>query len=163
MKWDNKELLRLAYKYAFATSDDPNTQNGAVLFDGREPLILGSNQFPPGVEKTPERLERPDKYAFMEHAERNAILSAAQYGYATRGLVLVCPWFACPDCARAIVGAGIRRVIGHKQVYDRTPERWLKPVQQGDQILEEGGVEREYYDGPIGECEILFDGEIWRP
>src|SRR4051812_44655189 len=73
------ELLGVAYEYAIHNSTDPSTQNGAVLVHnmgkGRERVVVanGANHFPAGVKESPERWERPAKYAWVEHAERNAI------------------------------------------------------------------------------------------
>ena len=109
------------------------------------------------------RLERPKKYAFIEHAERNAIYAAACKGEATAGGTLYCPWYACADCARAIIQAGIVRVIGHKQMFDRTPEHWKETIAYGNEMFREAGVEALQYDGPIGECTALINGEVWNP
>lgn len=161
------DYLWLAYRYASTHSDDPATHNGAILrtVDGR--LIFGANHLPEGVLKTPDRLERPNKYAYMEHAERDVILLAARRGVKTEGATLYVPWYACADCARAIIGAGIIRVVGHKQMFDKTPERWRASIAQGDEMLDEARVMRDVLDCPRlaqpGDFEVLFDGEYWTP
>jgi deoxycytidylate deaminase len=160
---DVVELLRLAYQTAASGSDDPSTHNGSVLVTTTDYLLCGSNHFPGGVEKKADRLERPKKYAYMEHAERDVILEAARRGVITDGATLYVPWYACADCARAIIGAGISRVVGHKQMFLKTPERWRASISDGDAMLDEAGVIREQYDGPIGGVQVLFDGEWWTP
>ena len=128
---------------------------------------MGANRFPFGVVKLPERLETAVKLTYMEHAEQDVILRAAYHGIKTQGALLFCPWFACADCARAIIGAGIATVIGHKQMMEKTPERWQSAIDAADVMLDEAGVKRYYYDGPIfDESEnfsILFNGETWNP
>jgi dCMP deaminase len=74
----------------------------------------------------------------VEHAERAAIYQAARYGMKTHDATMYCPWFACSDCARAIVAAGIKRVVGLK-IGD--PGKWATSIGWGDQILTEAGVE----------------------
>ena len=155
--------LRLAYAFASAFSDDPSTHNGAVLITRKNEVVLGTNHLPIGVALTAERLDRPAKYAFMEHAERDVILKAAEMGYRTAGAALFVPWYACADCARAIIGAKIKVIVGHKQMFDRTPERWKASIADGDAMLDEAGVKRHVYDGPIGRVRVLFDGEFWEP
>jgi dCMP deaminase len=59
----------------------------------------------------PERLERPAKYLWMEHAERNAICNAARTGTATEGCTVYVEIMPCMDCARALVQAGICEVV----------------------------------------------------
>jgi dCMP deaminase len=72
----------------------------------------GYNSLPRGIrDDVPERLERPTKYLWMEHAERNAIYNAARCGTPLEGCTLYVEIMPCMDCARAIVQAGIREVI----------------------------------------------------
>jgi dCMP deaminase len=161
--FDYADMLRRCYLFSTLVSDDPSTQNGAIIVDLSGPISCGANHFPLGVHKTPERLVRPTKYAYMEHAERAAIYNAARYGKATEGCWMFCPWSACADCARAIVEAGIERLIRHKSILDKTGDRWKESVAIADQILTEGHVEIENYEGEIGGVTILFDGEPWNP
>lgn len=157
------DFLSLAYLTARRESDDTSTQVGAVLATVTGHLICGANSFPSGVRGTPERRERPAKITFMEHAERNVIFEAANIGIKTVGATLYAPWFSCAECARAIIAAGIIRVVGHKQIFDKTTERWRKSIEDGNTMLDEAGVQREYYNGPIGGVRVLFDGEYWEP
>jgi dCMP deaminase len=111
-----------------------------------------------------DRLERPTKYSFIEHAERNAIYHAARNGERTIGGILYAPWFACADCARAIIQAGITTVVGHKQMFDHAGEyHWNESIAYGNEMLKEAGVETFLYDGPIGNSYALFNGETWEP
>jgi len=157
------DLLRNAYRIADTYSDDPHTKNGAVLVNRHGEVIgTGANCLPIGVE-TRDRLVRPKKYSFIEHAERNAIFAACRQGECTNGGVLYCPWFACADCARAIIQAGIRLVIGHKQMFDRADDRWCESIAYGNEMLREAVIETRLYDGKIGGVTNLFNGERWEP
>jgi dCMP deaminase len=162
---DTREYLRIAYRTSSLYSDDPRTQNGAVLVPVNDQPIVGVNRLPDGVKKWAGRLERPAKYKWIEHAERVAILKAACQGVATEGATLYCPWFACPDCARAIIFAGITKVIGHRQAMDR--KLWADDIEIGNTMLDEHGVIREYFDGPVFDKDnytiIRFDGQLWTP
>ncbi|MCU1485753.1 MAG: CMP/dCMP deaminase zinc-binding protein [Actinomycetia bacterium] len=51
------------------------------------------------------------EYGRTMHAEMDAITSAARKGISTRGATLYCTTLPCHECARLIVGAGIKRVI----------------------------------------------------
>jgi dCMP deaminase len=103
----------------------------------------------------------------MEHAERDTILKAANKGIKTEGATLYVPWYDCADCARAIIEAGIVRVVGHKQMFDKTPERWKASIADGDIMLDEAGVMRDVLNianvAVPGEFQVLFDGEYWTP
>lgn len=53
-----------------------------------------------GVEDLTERFERPMKYHYFEHAERNAIFTAARHGIRTEGATLYVQALPCVECAR---------------------------------------------------------------
>lgn len=53
----------------------------------------------------------PKVNPFMEHAERNAIYDACKYGISLKGTTAYLPWFPCADCARALVGVGVVRMV----------------------------------------------------
>lgn len=151
-----------AIKLAAKESTDPSTQNGALIVptNGWLSPCSDANRFPDGVKTNPERWERPTKYSFVEHAERNSIFKAAKTGISTFGATMYCPWFACADCARAIVQAGIKRVVGIKMPEnDEAYERWKESCKIGDLILDEGGVERVYVDHHFG-IKLLRDGKL---
>lgn len=159
-----RELLRECYRLA-AQSPDPSTQNGAMVLDEYGTMIgEGYNCFPEGVEYKPERWERPAKYDYIEHAERNAIFDAAKYGRATHGGTLVCTWACCPECARAAKQAGICQVITHKQSVDRSSDEWRARIEVAFTILREANVGIALWDGVVGvEKPVLHSGQLWTP
>jgi len=164
---DYKEILKIAYELA-EKSPDPSTQNGAILvreagISGYEIMSRGYNHFPEGVKYLSERWERPIKYSFIEHAERDSIFQAAKMGISTQGLIMVCSWSACDNCARAIIGSGIKRLVRHKQASDRSPENWKQNIVIADMMLREAGIEIIDYDGIIGGLSIRHSGQTWNP
>jgi len=100
-------------------SKDPNTQNGCIITDpSNRVLSIGYNGLPSGCSDDEFPWTSPAKYDYAEHAERNAIYNAGRSGiplfnctlylYSERG------YYPCSDCARAIIQAGIKKVIlGH--------------------------------------------------
>lgn len=152
------DILRLAAREASRHSADPQTQNGAALARRNDYVFTAANAFPAGVEARHSRLSRPEKYRFIEHAERNVIYRAAAAGWATGGASMYCLWFACPDCARAIIQAGIYEVVGHVKPRAATPERWLESVKAGEQMLREAGVGMRWIADNLG-VTIRFDGQ----
>ena len=155
-------LMKLAYQYAIINSTDPSTQNGAVLIDdvSTDPLVYSANHFPKGVKETPERWERPLKYSYVEHAERNAIFNAAKQGIATKGLVMYCPWHSCADCGRAIIQAGIKEVIGHQFVDTHERAQWYESIKVSIGMLEEAGVKCRWITGKVGIEGLRFNGKL---
>lgn len=141
MKSD-KEYFEMARAVALL-SPDTSRKTGCVLTnsgDGFFYEIEACNCFPQGVEVTAARLSRPHKYTFTEHAERNAIYSAARHGSTTRGATMYLPWYPCADCARAIVQADIAELVCVEP--DWNEERY--GFRDAEAILKEGGVKVRY-------------------
>ena len=162
---DWRPMLQMAYGAA-QRSPDPSTQNGAILVraDDLAVFAIEYNRPPNGVPMSPERWERPLKYKWVEHAERNALFALARSGaYSTQGLTMVCPWAACTDCARAIIQCGIRALVTHRQAHDRSPDFWKSEIDIAFAMFQEAGVEVIMYDGVVGASSILHSGKLWNP
>jgi len=118
---------------------------GAVLLpaDGVAP-IASCNTFPDGVADTPQRHAGDGRLVWMEHAERNAIYAAARGGRSTHGATLASTYFPCTDCARAIVQAGIRRLVTLAPVPDDPV--WGASFGPSETMLREAGVQIDIVD-----------------
>jgi dCMP deaminase len=163
---DYQEFMRGAYQLAYEESTDTSTKNGALLIHPIDETVLvgGVNSFvDPDMASDPRNYDRPRKYQVTEHAERAVIYKAASHGIRTKGLIMVCPWACCSDCARAIVLAGIPLVVAHKQAFAMTPDRWREEIDVGLEILEGGGVTYNLLDSEIGGVKNLFNGKVWCP
>jgi dCMP deaminase len=166
---NQKELdliyMKEAYRVGSRFSTDYSTQNGAIITYPYTNKIVsfGANYFPDKVKETPERWERPLKYSYVEHAERNAIYQAASCGKCTNGCTMYCYWAACADCARAIIQSGIKRLVTHKIIMDISHERWKDTIELAFGMLREAGVQLDQVEDPIEEYQIRFNGELWTP
>src|SRR6266581_3511885 len=98
--WDTRFMV-LARHIAL-WSKDPSRRVGCVIVGpNNEVRATGFNGFPRGVDDTKvERYDRPIKYLWTEHAERNAIYNAVRSGTPLDGCRMYLPWFPCMDCAR---------------------------------------------------------------
>ncbi|MBX9703518.1 MAG: hypothetical protein K2X39_05140, partial [Silvanigrellaceae bacterium] len=76
-------------------------------------IATGYNGFPPSSNDNELPNLRPDKYPFMVHAEVNAIAASRQD---LRNSTLYCLYTPCRDCAKAIITAGIKKVV-YRKVY----------------------------------------------
>lgn len=128
MNWD-EYFIRQAMLVS-EKSKDPSTKVGCVIVGkDNEILSTGFNGFPRGVQEgryeryigdglkyelNSIRWARPEKYKWVEHAERNAIYNAARNGIRLIGSRAYLNWepVPCSDCARAFIQAGIIEVIG---------------------------------------------------
>lgn len=102
-------------------SKDPSTKVGCVIVSKDNVILsMGFNGFPRGVCEThPERWERPEKYYWVEHAERNAIFNAARVGVSLNGAKAYLNWEPkpCADCTRALIQVGITEIIGPNRTF----------------------------------------------
>lgn len=109
--WDDY-FMNMAYLVAMK-SKDQSTHIGAVIVGpDNEIRSTGYNSFVRGAnDYLQERQERPEKYFWFEHAERNAIYNAARIGVSTKDCVMYTNGVPCNDCARAIIQSGIKEVV----------------------------------------------------
>lgn len=121
-------------------SKDRSTRVGAVAIGHSGDIrAMGYNGFPRGADDDVEaRHQRPEKYHWTEHAERNLIYNAARVGVPLEGCTLVVSGlFPCMDCARAIVQAGFRELVAPP--HDTDP-RWVDSARRASELFAECGV-----------------------
>lgn len=139
-----QQLLAVARRVA-EDSPDRSRKVGAVIVDPNGDIVaVGCNTLPEGVEHSDEFLSRPAKYDWTEHAERNAIFEVAKsVGKSTHKCSMVLPWFPCVQCSRAIVQAGISRVVSPYP--DVSDPNWGEEFVTALRILEKGGVKFDHF------------------
>lgn len=136
--WDQR-LFELA-RYVGQWSKDRSTKVGCVISTAdRQIVSIGYNGFPRGIDDGQDiRHSNPTKYLWTEHAERNAIYGAARLGIATNGCEMFLSWFPCMDCARAIVQAGISRLVAVNP--DASDPKWGQQFVAARELLGEARV-----------------------
>jgi dCMP deaminase len=147
MKW-SEYFINIAEQVKLKSKDE-RTQIGAVIVGTDNEIVsTGYNSFPRGInDDVPERQERPEKYFWFEHAERNAIYNAARIGVSTLGttMYMTCG-ISCADCARAIISAGIKKVVFCSTSVSANSVKWQESAERSNQMFKEAGIEIEYYD-----------------
>lgn len=136
--WDHR-FMELA-RHVATWSKDQSRQVGCVIV-GSDNVVraIGFNGFPRGLNDEHEyRHQRPAKYLWTEHAERNAIYTAARNGVPLAGTKMYLPWFPCVDCARAIVQAGIAEL--YVKPPDLSDRQWGESFAVSIELLDEAGV-----------------------
>lgn len=163
MKTNWKKLLKIAYIDA-QKSTNISTQNAAILVDDNDNIILSAtNSFPKGVaENNKRQQDKSIRQKYSIHAERNVIYNAAKLGIKTDGLIMVCPWATCTECAWAIIQSGIKKLVTHKQALDRSNE-WKEDIEFAFKMLREAKIEIIIFDGKIKADKILRSGKYWEP
>lgn len=133
LSWDQYFILQAML--AAAKSKDDSTWIGVVLVRDNSVIATGFNGFPRGVRELAleswdahgldvgpsisgtldaERWDqRPEKYRWVEHGERNAIYQAARLGHSTLGTTMYANFTGvpCSDCTRAIIQAGVKEIV----------------------------------------------------
>lgn len=134
--WD-AYFMGLAHLSALR-SKDPSTQVGATIVDEHKKIVgIGYNGLPLGLSDDEFSWAREGdfvdtKYAYVVHAELNAILNATQ---SLRGCSLYVSLFPCNECAKAIAQSGIKEVVYEDDKYSNTDGDFVSR-----KILEAAGV-----------------------
>lgn len=151
-KWDRR-FLELCNLVSTWTKDHSQGVGAVLVGPGREILAAGFNGIPRGLDDTVEgRHERPAKYLWAEHAERNAIFNAARVGISTMGATAYLTGLPCMDCGRALIQAGIARIVAWSDEADggfkqgKPGQRdWAAERRMAVDMLLEAGVDLEEY------------------
>jgi len=124
-----------------AKSKDTSRKIGCIIVGpDKEIRSTGFNGLPRGCNDTlPERYERPEKYFWFEHAERNAIYNAARHGASLEGCTAYVNMPPCMDCARGIVQSGISMVVSPAPPPD--DPRYSEDFQRIMELFEECNVD----------------------
>lgn len=129
-------------------SKDPSTQVGAVIVDKDHRILsLGYNGTPTGFDDKDfpwgKNSENPldNKYLFVAHSERNAILNYRGAGKDMEGATLYVTLFPCNNCAIEVIQSGIKEVVYDRMPENETPEVWASKI-----LLERCGVKTRKYE-----------------
>lgn len=142
--WD-EYFIKIAEVVA-TRSKDPSGKVGAIVVGpDKEIRTTGYNGMPRKVGEWPSRWERPQKYLLVTHAEENCVFQAARIGVSLKGCSLYLSTSAvpCHQCARAIIQAGIIRVVGPDKEFPSTNPMWKESIELSEKILGEAGVRIE--------------------
>ena len=141
ISWDEC-FMRMAHIIA-DRSKDPSMQAGAVIVTKDNVVVgMGYNGWPRGIENDALPWEREGdfentKYAYVCHAEENAIYNANNI---TKNCKIYCTLFPCNECAKAIIQNGIKEIIYESDKYADTPS-----VKASKKMLKLAGVSFRQY------------------
>lgn len=136
VEWDRR-FMRLAIEAASWSKDPQKKVGAAIVTPQRRVVALGYNGFPIGLPDLRQELEDDDfKRDRMVHAELNAILNAER---SVAGCWLYSTRFPCHECMKAIVQAGIARVL--TAVPQKNHPTWGHSYQVSEELAKMGGVE----------------------
>lgn len=121
-------------------SKDRSTQVGCIVVGpNHEVRTTGYNGMCRGVDDdADERHERPEKYFWFEHAERNAIYNAARNGIQLESCTAYVTMVPCSDCTRGLIQSGIKRIVFRSC---EANEKWTESFQRSLTMAREAKVE----------------------
>lgn len=137
------DYLNLASSIA-KHSKDRSTKVAAVITNGDSIVATGYNGAVRGsvadedIEGN-ERYIKPEKYYWIEHAERNAIYNAARLGIGLDGCSIYVTHLPCMDCSRGIIQSGIKTVYSYKPDEDFLV-RWGEHADRSKDLFKEVGI-----------------------
>lgn len=141
LSWDETFML-MAHLIA-KRSKDPVTQNGAVIVNDRNVVVgMGYNGWPRGIDndalpwgKVGKHSET--KYAYVVHAEENAVYNTSLLPRNTRIYVTL---FPCGECAKTLIQSGITEIVYDDDKY-HDDELWVA----SRKMFELAGVKMRQY------------------
>jgi dCMP deaminase len=120
--WD-EYFMGVAHLSAMRSKDD-SSQVGACIVNQKNRIVgIGYNGFPIGCSDVELPWEKNEdflssKYAYVVHAEPNAILNSSVDLEGSRIYVTLYP---CNECAKLIIQSGIKEVIYLEHKYPQDP------------------------------------------
>ncbi len=144
----DSKYMGLAWMMA-GFSKDPSTQMGSIIVDAdNTPLGWGYNGPPSDIPDDSFSWERPEKYAFIKHAEDNAIDHS--HGVLVNATLYV-TGLPCKACILDIVSKKIKHVIYMERTYDKhSMQSVSEDIKVVHDIAEKAGVTLQAFEGNIG-------------
>ncbi len=125
-EWD-KYFLKLAMLVS-ERATCPRMHCGAVLVKNKRILATGYNGSIPGDEHCEDvGCMIVDNHCIRTiHAEMNALLQCAIHGVSTKGATAYVTNMPCTNCAKALIGAGIKEVVIFSDYHDTKAEEFFR-------------------------------------
>ena len=145
ISWD-EYFMGIAHLTAMR-SKDPNTKVGACIVNSEKKILsVGYNGFPIGLsdEKFPWNRDggfKDTKYAYVVHAELNAILNS---NTSLKDAICYVTLFPCNECAKAIIQSGIKKIVYESDKYAESDSTLVSKA-----MLNEAGIELVQLDYSI--------------
>lgn len=162
--WDE---LFMRHVYLIAQkSKDKYTKVGAVLVKNNSIISEGYNGIPRKVaDLFEDRQERPEKYFWFEHAERNAIYNCARVGISTEGAILYTQGSPCADCTRGIINSGISEIVLHEQFENdisagMNRNKWTDSASRSYTMFEEAKIKVRMFSAKLN-VKTLVGGKLF--
>ena len=144
MNWD-EYFIGMA-DYVSTKSKDRSTKIGCVIVGpNHEIRTTGYNGFCRGIDdEVNERHDRPTKYLWTEHAERNAIYNAARNGIRLEDCIAYVNGIPCADCTRGLIQSGVKKIV-YPDISKQTTKMPIDTYRAAIEMMNEAGIEQLVY------------------
>ena len=157
LSWD--QYFMGVAKLSSLRSKDPNTQVGCCIVNENKKIVsVGYNGLPIGCKdcEFPWNVKEGEldktKYAYVVHAELNAILNSTQQ---LTNCTIYVSLFPCHECSKAIIQSGIKEIVYSCDKYFGTPSSIASR-----KMLEASGIKiRQINDLDVEVNEVLQNEE----
>ena len=107
------KFYKLASVQAELFSKDPSKKVCALFIapESHQILSAGYNGLPRKIKETEERWDKPKKYNYIVHAEKNGIYNACRNVVSLKDSICIVTFFPCSECARALIQVGVKTII----------------------------------------------------
>jgi len=148
VSWDDY-FMTMVYLAAMRSKDESTHIGAVIVGPDNEIRSTGYNSFPRRInDNVPERQERPEKYFWFAHAERNAIYNAGMVGGAPlKGCRMYTNGVPCNDCAWGVINTGMVEVIVDKKWDADNAKKWSEHAKRSIVMFEEAGVSVRFWEG----------------
>ena len=156
LSWD--EYFMAIALLSAERSKDPNTQVGACIVNRQKKIVgVGYNGLPIGCSDDEFPWAREGdfletKYAYVCHAELNAILNSISAEL--NGCTIYVALFPCNECTKVIIQSGIREVVYLSDKYAATDV-----VKASKYMLDRAGVSYRRLTPHKDSLTLHFDGQ----
>jgi dCMP deaminase len=158
INWDDY-FMTMAYLCSMKSKDESTHIGAVVVGPDNEIRSTGYNSFVRGLlDDIPTRQERPEKYFWFEHAERNSIYNASLMGVSLKGCKMYTNGTPCCDCTRGIIQSGIKEVI--VDIKWESPDVWGENAKRTIDMFNETGVNIRMWDGELIQINKFQRGKI---
>lgn len=101
---------------------------------------------------------KPEKYIWIEHAERNAIFNAVNNGVSLEGSTCIVTLPPCVDCTRAIIQSKVKHIISFIPIGEN---RWVEIFSKSKELLDRAGITIEMMDITVSDINIDLSKYGW--
>lgn len=140
----NRHFMQQAERAAMLSKDRRRKVGCVLISASYRFLVKGYNDFPFGlIDDVEARHQKPEKYFWTEHAERNAIYNAARAGIHINHCRAYVNFFPCVDCTRGLIQVGMIELISYRPDFE---SKWGELFRKSAEILEACGIPVTFMD-----------------